>query len=644
MGPSASNESMMATDHVLELAGVHYTGPVAPPTCFQAFTGTGVMAPLLKDINFEVHAGEVMAVLGSKGSGKKALLEVIARRAMGPTRGQILLNDIPVTVRLFQEQCGYVSRRVSLLPGVTVRQTLDYAAKLTVGSKVSGSVKRGRVKQVMADLALNQVANKEVSSLSINEYRRLSIALELVRDPVLVVLDEPTAGLDPLNTYFVVSILANHAKKYNRIVVLTMNKPRSDIFPFLDRVAYLCLGELVYAGNTRTMLDYFRSIGFPCPELENPLMYYLCLATVDRRTRERFVESSSQIQNLVEKFRSEGSRKGPALDLGHTIETSYKLPLTAYGQPSGCQTFWALYGRMWASCFNCNGRAFRDLFLRVGLLPLLLAFLLLFYFPLSGYQQSFLTRNGLFLNCFLATSLLGAAVTAVTYASHRTRYYQESREGKYRGPLFVFTHTLFSLPLSLITVWAASSILYVGTQLRPEWERWATFCGVLWAVYAFAEQLTVAVMMLVKSSFAAFLTSAYILVVCIALATGTVRSLVVLPDWAYYLTYAVMHRYAGAFLQQNEFDMHPGLEYLPSLNGTGSYSCGPNVDPGRCFFINGTHYLGHKFRTGRGQSEVDIQYWLNFGLCFAFVGGFYVVNVISHIIPLPSSIKSKFRD
>ena len=71
-----------------------------------------------------------------------------------------------------------------------------------------------------------------------------------------------------------VSILANYAKKYNRVVLLSMEKPRSDIFPFLDRVTYLCLGDVVYTGATRMMLDYFRSIGFPCPELENPLMYY----------------------------------------------------------------------------------------------------------------------------------------------------------------------------------------------------------------------------------------------------------------------------------------------------------------------------------------------------------------------------------
>lgn len=136
------------------------------------------------------------------------------------------------------------------------------------------SIKRSRIKQVLADLALTSLGNHSVNTLNDSEARRLAIGLQMIRDPLLLVLDDPTYNLDPLNTYFVVSILSNHAKKYQRIVLLTMDKPRSDIFPFLDRVTYLCLGDIVYTGSTRMMMDYFKSIGFPCPELENPLMYY----------------------------------------------------------------------------------------------------------------------------------------------------------------------------------------------------------------------------------------------------------------------------------------------------------------------------------------------------------------------------------
>lgn len=51
----------------------------------------------------------------------------------------------------------------------------------------------------------------------------------------------------------------------------------------ISRALFLCLGGVVYSGGTRAMLEYFHGIGFPCPQLENPLMYYLCLSTVDRR-------------------------------------------------------------------------------------------------------------------------------------------------------------------------------------------------------------------------------------------------------------------------------------------------------------------------------------------------------------------------
>lgn len=158
--------------------------------------------------------------------------------------------------------------------------------KLTLSissSQFNGYSKSSKVRQILADLSLSQVANKRVEYLNISEKRRLAIGVQLVRESVMVLLDEPTSGLDPLDAYLLVSILSNYAKKTGCGILLSMEKPRSDVFPFLDRALFLCLGGVVYSGSTRKMLEYFVSIGFPCPELENPLMYYLCLSTVDRR-------------------------------------------------------------------------------------------------------------------------------------------------------------------------------------------------------------------------------------------------------------------------------------------------------------------------------------------------------------------------
>lgn len=90
------------------------------------FTGSGSSALVLKGVNLTVHSGEVMAILGSKGSGKRALLDVIARRGEGSTRGQVLLNGSPLTKNVFQQRCGYVTHSCDFIPGLTVSQTLHY--------------------------------------------------------------------------------------------------------------------------------------------------------------------------------------------------------------------------------------------------------------------------------------------------------------------------------------------------------------------------------------------------------------------------------------------------------------------------------------------------------------------------------------
>lgn len=81
---------------------------------------------MLKGVSLTLQSGEVMAILGSKGSGKKALLDVIACRAENSTRGQVLLNGSTLTRSIFQQKCGYVTHSVDFIHGLTVSQTLHY--------------------------------------------------------------------------------------------------------------------------------------------------------------------------------------------------------------------------------------------------------------------------------------------------------------------------------------------------------------------------------------------------------------------------------------------------------------------------------------------------------------------------------------
>ena len=135
-----------------------------------------------------------------------------------------------MTKNVFQQRCGYVTHQCNFIPGLTVSQTLHYTPTI-----LSGYLKSSKIRQVLADMALSQVANKKVENLNISEQRRLSIAVQLVRDPVMLLLDEPTQGLNPLAAYLLISILSNTAKKTGCGILLSMEKPRSDVFPFLDR-------------------------------------------------------------------------------------------------------------------------------------------------------------------------------------------------------------------------------------------------------------------------------------------------------------------------------------------------------------------------------------------------------------------------
>lgn len=132
-----------------------------------------------------------------------------------------------------------------------------------------------------------------------------------------------------------------------------------------------------------------------------------------------------------------------------------------------------------------------NLFRRLLLLPLFFTLLYLFILPrLAQNQQSFQTKSALFLNFMVVINFIVPAITVYSFSSHRNRFYEESsRLSLYRGPLFIFTQIITTLPYNLITSILSSSIAYWAIGLRQDdhWlERWLLFTTILWALYTFA--------------------------------------------------------------------------------------------------------------------------------------------------------------
>ncbi|RUS79955.1 hypothetical protein EGW08_012299 [Elysia chlorotica] len=147
----------------------------------------------------------------------------------------------------------------------------DYAKQLFDGQH--------QVQAVIELMGLKHVAESRIGGAMIRgvsggEKRRISIGLQLLKDPEILLLDEPTSGLDSFTARNLVSTLANLAHKKGKLVLMSVHQPRSDIVNMLDKIAILTGGQLAYLGTPSQMVPYFTGIGYTCPLNENPCDIY----------------------------------------------------------------------------------------------------------------------------------------------------------------------------------------------------------------------------------------------------------------------------------------------------------------------------------------------------------------------------------
>lgn len=219
----------------------------------------------LHDLTFRETSGKLVGIMGGSGSGKSTLLNVLNGN-IEPTSGQVLVNgyDVHQERDAIRGLIGHVPQDDLLIEELTVYQNLFYSAKLCFGNLDDEQIGE-KVLKLIHSLGLYEtkdlrVGNPLDKTISGGQRKRLNIALELIREPSILFVDEPTSGLSSRDSENIMELLKELALK-GRIIFTVIHQPSSDIFKMLDRLLILDQeGQPVYHGDPVHAVVYFKRI------------------------------------------------------------------------------------------------------------------------------------------------------------------------------------------------------------------------------------------------------------------------------------------------------------------------------------------------------------------------------------------------
>ncbi|XP_047421968.1 broad substrate specificity ATP-binding cassette transporter ABCG2-like [Sciurus carolinensis] len=214
----------------------------------------------LSNINGIMKPG-LNAITGPTDGGKYLLLEILAaRKDLSGLSGSVFIHEVPEDAD-FPHSLGYVVHDDVVMDSLTVRENLQFSASLRLPSTMTKEEKNQRIDEVIEELGLVEVADSKVNSKRLR--KMTSIAMELIHDPLILFLDEPTTGLDWGTANHVFRHLKSISEQ-ERTIIFSIHQPQYFIFKLFDSLTLLASGKLMYHGPAQEALEYFKSAGHYC--------------------------------------------------------------------------------------------------------------------------------------------------------------------------------------------------------------------------------------------------------------------------------------------------------------------------------------------------------------------------------------------
>jgi ABC-type multidrug transport system ATPase subunit/pSer/pThr/pTyr-binding forkhead associated (FHA) protein len=210
----------------------------------------------LHECSFEIPSKSLLAVMGPSGCGKSTLLKALNGDSP-PSSGRVYISGLELNENYdyLKTQIGYVPQDDIVHRELTVEQSLYYAAKLRLEHSDSAFIQQ-KIEQVLKDLNIEHIRKNLVGKISGGQRKRVSIAVEILTDPLILFLDEPTSPLDPQTIEEFLEILRNLSNKGTTVIMVT-HKPED--LNYMDTVIFMAEGgHKVYQGDISAYLSHFN--------------------------------------------------------------------------------------------------------------------------------------------------------------------------------------------------------------------------------------------------------------------------------------------------------------------------------------------------------------------------------------------------
>ncbi|MBU4200115.1 MAG: ATP-binding cassette domain-containing protein [Verrucomicrobia bacterium] len=211
----------------------------------------------IDDVSFEVQRGEIVGFLGPNGAGKTTTMRILTGY-LAATEGRVFIDGLDVFLQSLEvrRRIGYLPETVPLYPELRVDEYLTFRARL---KGVPRRKLRARLEDVKEMCGLNDVARRIIGQLSRGYWQRVGLADSLIHDPELLILDEPTIGLDPNQIRAVRELIRNLGRRYT---ILLSTHILSEAEMVCQRVMILHRGKIIASDSPAALMGLFQ--GNPC--------------------------------------------------------------------------------------------------------------------------------------------------------------------------------------------------------------------------------------------------------------------------------------------------------------------------------------------------------------------------------------------